>query len=119
MARLPDQSSPSLYWLEWIFGPANEDRPSISGRFGIPLTPVAITIWRGDIVRLVPSAVLSSTSHRCCLSSKLALVTSMPHQKFNSMAAAYDSNQSANMSFGIYVGHVGGNGMYGRWFTCS
>ena len=39
----------------------------ISGRLGMPLTPVASTTWRGCIVRLVPSAPRSTTVQRPCV----------------------------------------------------
>ena len=55
-ARLPFQSSPSRYWLECSTCPAKSFSVGISGKFGMPLTPVAITTCRGCMRRAVPSA---------------------------------------------------------------
>jgi hypothetical protein len=69
MARLPFQFSPSSYPLECTTLPAKSFRPEISGTFGMPLTPVASTTWRGRMMRLPPSARRSVTVQRPSVSS--------------------------------------------------
>ena len=69
IARLPFHFSPSSYWLECSTLPAKSFRPAMSGRLGMPLTPVASTTCRGCIVRLLPSARRSVTVQRPAFSS--------------------------------------------------
>src|SRR5262252_96183 len=57
MARLPRHASPSWYWLEWRTVPAKLPSVGMSGRIGMPLTPVGATkLDRPTSLRLVVAA---------------------------------------------------------------
>ena len=66
---LPATSRLSLSPLECRIGPPKFSAPSNFGMFGRPLTPIATTMWRGCMVRVLPSASLISASQRRCASS--------------------------------------------------
>ena len=63
-----DAFTPVLDALDRVTVPAKFRRLGMSGMLGMPLTPVAITTWRGCNVRAVPSR-FSVTDQRPAFSS--------------------------------------------------
>ena len=83
-ALRPFQSAPVVYWPECITAPLKASRPGTFGQTGMPLTPVATMMWRGFMVRSLPSLRLSVTVQQPSLSSQRPPASSVPVQKLSS-----------------------------------
>ena len=73
---LPRQAAPSLKPLECTTWPAKRSSVGISGMFGVPLTLVAMTMWRGRMTRPRhrPAAAARSSAGRGIVAGALEAV---------------------------------------------
>ena len=105
-------------WTHYYHNGALYSDPRISAYIGMGLRQMPGNVWWRSW-RELPSARSSRAVQARVAGSYSAPTNSVAVQTLSSMNSLYPSSQPASLSFGRYVGHVVGNGRYGRWLCAT